>query len=585
MAGRHSRRRPSRRSFLQLAGVAASGALGAAVWNHHSTRSAVAAKYRTLPIGMNLAGIADWEPGFPFLNLMWGSRIWFTRGLSGEGPWNSDMTGLLDLDENGYPLEIPFTPPGATGAHYVFTLLPSVLTAGTYVILYDGEGEFAVGGGSRIVQAQPGRVVITMEHAGEGGVEELAIRRSVRGNHVRNVRVLAIEHERVDLESSPFRPEVLDFCKPWHCLRFVSWLETNDSSERRWANRKQRSFYTQVGAGGDVLGIQGPADPAWRRKWGSGVAIELCIQLANLTHTDAWFCVPHLADDEYIWEMARLVRAKLDPTLKVYVEFSNELWNWQFQQAHWMLRSELAGDLVTKAGGPPPWKSRQRPQRFRDGIVAEGAGDGVDHPERIGALFRRCFKIWENVFAGSQHKLVRVCTIQASWGDTANRTLSWIMRNGGCDAFSPTGYFGPNDEVYRRWERAGGKLTSDAVIADMKLMIAAERKIVTEMAGYARKAGVRLVVYEGGQHIQPLGQTDKPYNQALAAAQKHPMMYNLYRENLDEYAGAGADLFCAFSSVSRQGMRWGSWGHAEWYGQEPSEMPKYRAILDANVVK
>src|SRR3712207_5609122 len=36
-----------------------------------------------LPIGMNLAMIADWEVGFPFLNLMWGARPWLTRDRDG----------------------------------------------------------------------------------------------------------------------------------------------------------------------------------------------------------------------------------------------------------------------------------------------------------------------------------------------------------------------------------------------------------------------------------------------------------------------------------------------------------------------
>jgi hypothetical protein len=572
-----------RRSVLRLATCAAGAALGSR-WPMPSL--AAAPQSATLPIGMNLAGIADWEPGFPFLNLMWGSRIWITRDASGQGPWNTEMTGLLELDADGYPLEIPVKPPGTAKAQYVATLLPNVLTAGPYVILYDGDGQITVEGGSRVFHAQPGRIVITMKHAGEGQIEELVIKRSVRGNHIRNVRVLPLDHEHADLEKNPFRPEALEFYRPWHCLRFMDMLGTNNSVNRRWADRKRRSFYTQVGEGGDAMGLFGPKSPPWKQKWSSGVAIELCVQLANLTATDAWLCVPHLADDDYITQMARLVKDQLDPSRKVYVEFSNEIWNWQFQQAQWMLRSELAGDLVTAAGAPPPWKGKAKPPRFRDGIVVEGAGEGANHPERIGALFRRCFKLWEDVYSGpDRSRLVRVCTVQAGWGDAGNRTLNWVMRNGGCDALSPAGYFGPNNDVYRRWDVAGAKLSPEDVIADMKLIIAAERKVVTEMSVYARKANVRLVIYEGGQHIQPQGQDEKPYNPALAAAQKHPAIYDLYRESLDDQVRAGTDLFCAFSSVGRQGTRWGSWGHAERYGQDPAEMPKYRAILDGNVTK
>jgi hypothetical protein len=223
---------------------------------------------------------------------------------------------------------------------------------------------------------------------------------------------------------------------------------------------------------------------------------------------------------------------------------------------------------------------------FRGGLVVPGAGDGIDHPERIGALFRRCFRIWESVFQGADRtRLVRVCAVQAEWWDAAKRTLTWVMQNGGCDALSPAGYFGPDELVYKRWEVAGERLTADAVIADMGPMLAKEAKRITEMAGYARKAGVRLIAYEGGQHIQPEGQAVKPYNPALGAAQKHPGMYDLYRTLIDQHALAGSDLFCAFASVGRQGLRWGSWGHAEHYAQDKAEMPKYRAILDANTAR
>jgi hypothetical protein len=41
-----------------------------------------------------------------------------------------------------------------------------------------------------------------------------------------------------------------------------------------------------------------------------------------------------LADDDYITQLAQLIQADLDPGLGVYVEYSNELWNYDFDQAH-----------------------------------------------------------------------------------------------------------------------------------------------------------------------------------------------------------------------------------------------------------
>lgn len=575
---RHEGRRVplSRRAFIKIAAAS----LVSGGW----ARRSLASEYGKLPMGMNLTSINDWEPGFPFLNLMWGARVWLTRALSGDGPFNSELEEYVDLDPDGYPLEIPFRPPAPHLPSYVFTLLPNTLAPGTYVILYDGDGQIAVDGGSRILEAAPGRIVISMAHRGGDRLEELSIRRSKRGDHVRNVRVLPLAHEHADLDRNPFVPEFVDFCRPWHCLRFMDWLGTNDSVNRRWELRKRRSFYTQVGVEGDLLGLSGSPLKTSMRRWPSGVAVELCVQLANLVKTDAWICVPHLADDDYIRQMAELIKNSLDPQLKVYVEFSNEIWNWQFSQAQWMLRSELAGDLVASHGERQPWKDGRRPARFEDGIVVAGEGEGADHPHRIAALFRRCFRIWEEVFDGAdRERLVRVCAVQAGWAETAHRTLSWVMRNGGCDALAPSGYFGANDEIYKRWDVAGSALTPEDVIADMRTVVEAQRQVTAEMKSFASEAGVRLVVYEGGQHIQPQQQDEKPYNHALAAVQKHPAMYDLYREHLTEFARAGCSLFCAFSSVSRQGTRWGSWGHVEAYGQDPAVMPKYRAILDANI--
>ncbi len=570
----------SRRNLLKFAGFA--GSLG--VLSHpgpFGILNAYAAEHGTLPIGMNLASIADWETGYPFLNLMWGARIWHTKNVSGQGPWNTNKIGEIDLDEDGYPLEIPFRPRSGGPSQYVFTLLPSVLKSGKYVILYDGEGEFRASAGTKIRSVEPGRVEISMTHGGVDQLEILSIRKSKHGNHIRNIRILPIEHEKADLEQNPFRPEVIEFCKPWHCLRFMDWLVTNNSINLKWSDRKKISYYTQTSPETEEIGFN-PADiPEWKRKMGSGIAIELCIKLANLTKTDAWLCVPHLADDDYIRNMAQMVREQLDPSLKVYLEYSNEIWNWQFFQTQWMIRSQLAGDLVIAGGGQIPWEGRQKPQKFRAGVAEDIGGD--NHPERIGALFRRCFKIWEDVFSDADRKrLVRVCAVQAHWPDTGRRTLEWVMKHGGCDVFSPAGYFGPNEEIYARWEAKGAKLTADDVIKDMRQAVQVEKKVLTENVAIAKAAGVGLAIYEGGQHIQPQGQAEKPYNDALGAVQKHPAMYDLYRQNFDLYVEANCQMFCAFSSVGGQGSRYGSWGHAEYYGQDPKEMPKYRAVLEAN---
>lgn len=537
-----------------------------------------------LRIGMNLAGISDYSLGYPFKNLMWGARPWLTRHAAGGGPFNTELADKLELDENGYPLELPVTPEGADQPQVVFTIIPNVTEPGRYVVLYDGDGEITAAMSTELVVSKPGRVVIELKGmASDGGYEGIAITRSARGNHVRNIRILAEADEKADLAANPFREDFLAYCRQWHVLRFMDWQVTNGSLEREWSGRKKPTFYTMVGLDGDAIGRWGKVPTSFELRFSGGVAIEIMIQLANMTGTDPWFCMPHRATEEYMTEFAKLVKEKLDPKRTVYVEYSNELWNWGYHQAGWMLQSKIAADRVVAAGGKAPWKDGVEPEfPFEDGTVAREGG--VDHPERTAALFRRCFEQWEKVYQGADRaRLVRVIAVQHAWADTARRTAKWVMANGGGDALSPAGYFGPDDVIYKRWEEAGANLTADQVIADMH--DALERTSIPwtrEQAEIAKQHGLRYIVYEGGQHIQPRGQAETNYLPALKAAQYHPGMYDLYMRNFAVHQEIGCDLFMAFSSVGKQGLRWGSWGHQERYGQSPDEMPKLRALLDVN---
>jgi hypothetical protein len=354
-----------------------------------------------LPIGMNLAGIADWEPGYPFLNVMWGAREWITRNAEGQSPWNTEKLAEIELDAEGYPVEIPAKVAGVEVGQTVMAILPNTgLPGGEYVLLYDGEGEITGDGRTKVLDSKPGRLLLELPNAGgDGAIQGISIKRSKRGNQVRNIRIVPLASEKADLSVNPFRPEFLEFCKPWHALRFMDWLATNGSINREWSKRKTTGFYTQRGSGGDADGFFGKPMGAAEYRFASGVALELCILASNLTKSDCWLCVPHRADDEYIRKMAEMTREKLDPGLKVYCEFSNEIWNWQFPQAQWMLKSRLAAEGVAKVTGKAPWKDGVAPTEFPNDVAPKGSG--VDHPERTGALFRRCFAIWEDVFKGA----------------------------------------------------------------------------------------------------------------------------------------------------------------------------------------
>jgi hypothetical protein len=527
-----------------------------------------------LPIGMNLSSISDWQPGFPFRNLFMGSRPWITRNTDYSQPYNPKTHDAFEYDADGYPLQVPIVAPGVKAPQDVLTYLPNRLKPGVYILLYDGEGEVdATFGATKVLSRKPGRLKLQMLHDGKQ-LETILIRKSKRGNHVRNIRVVAEADENVDLNLFPFTQEFLDFCRPFHCLRFMDWGQTNNSIEENWKDRKRPTFYTQAGMGGDPDALYGPPLTPFQLRFAGGVAFEFMIKLCNELKIDPWFCIPHRATDDYISQFAEFVKANLDPDLKVYVEYSNEVWNWGFAQAGWMIRSKLAGDLVEAKGGKA-WTDADKKK-------------GGFHPERIGALFRRAFGIWEQIWSGKDRdRLVRVCSVQGMWFDASKRTVKWCADHGGADAVSPAAYVGPDKDIYARWAAAGANLTPEQVTADLMLgkEIVREDNAPARIVRYARSFGMRFVAYEGGQHIQPQGQVDQPYSPALTAVQYHPKMYDLYVELLRFQRDLGCELFCHYSSTGNQGTRHGSWGAKVSYSESNDISPKMRALIACNIAK
>ncbi len=72
---------------------------------------------------------------------------------------------------------------------------------------------------------------------------------------------------------------------------------------------------------------------AWGDAW------EYMIMLSNQTNTDMWINIPASANDDYVTQLATLIlkgdqyTSGLNPGLHVYVEYSDEVWNFGFQQA------------------------------------------------------------------------------------------------------------------------------------------------------------------------------------------------------------------------------------------------------------
>lgn len=517
-----------------------------------------------LPMGMNIPSNNYFTTCTIFRDVMKTASPWLTYNSSGESPWDTEKIKEIPLDPQGYPLELPYKISAAVPAQSVKFLINNFYK-GRYVVLYDGDGEldFHVPN-----EKKNGQTVITLNGTGEN--RWIDIKRSKKGNHIRNIRILP---ENEPTEAPVFVREFVDGLKGFHCLRFMDWMNTNFSPQKEWSGRVHMDDYSQ---GTD-----------------KGIAIEYAILLCNILQADAWFCVPHQADDDYIVHFAELVRDQLDPRLKVYVEYSNEVWNWTFNQSQYILNNAPgANDAYVsdalKLINPKP----------------------SDHPEKDAYMMQRTFEIWSDVF-GEKHRnrLVRVAAVQHAWVDNTRRILQYLFKKdqhgnpvsgreyetstgAGCDAVSPAGYFGYSDEDAKRWEADPARVTAfDVLQAADTGFWKNSGQFTAQTAKYAKAWRVDYIVYEGGQHINPPQSRDWIFNPAIWDAQIDPKMYALYMKLFNQQASPEVDckLFCAFSYVGIRKSKWGSWGHLENLEQLKdksklkAEAPKFQALIDVNI--
>ncbi len=492
-----------------------------------------------IQIGTNLAGPSDWGTEWPFADIMKYSRQWITFNSAwvpgGENPWDTEALDQIPVDEQGYPLELPWSVAGEETTQVVRTVWANTwaLKEGIYTVLYDGDGVIDIGGDGLIVSRTPGR--ITFDLIINWGLLELVIAESKAENHIRNIRVLLPGTES-SYQEQPWCPEWLDKLDPFTALRFMDWGLTNNSTLHHWEDRPHVDDYTYTL---------------------KGVPYEWWIRVCNLKQADAWICIPHQADDDYIRHLARLFRDNLDPDLKLYVEYSNEIWNWIFDQTDYLY---------------------------------ENGDRNVDWPERIVPFVQHALDIFSGEFAGQMDRIVRAVGVQTSWQDVSNRVV-FNMRSGSFDAVALTSYFSFTESGYDTLETLGTDATADDVLrlARQALRTDVAAWIRTQHRTMTKDRHIPIIYYEGGQHLtpEPFG-TVQPYSQALMDAQIDPGMYDLYNEMFDSLEAVmlpgETTLWANFSFISDRDGQYGSWGvlESQFHQSAPylESAPKYQVILD-----
>ena len=496
-------------------------------------------------IGTNLEGIAAWTTQLPFVDVMKSSGNW----ISGDrGQWDDGRA--LDVDADGWVRSLA---PGQIARKLMLREIGGRYPGGRYRVRYKGEGTLKFQFSARVVSQQAGEIVlqVTPDNAGI----YLSLEATNPANHLRDIEIVmpggicegdpfthvaagnACGKQRflsfADYHRSIlFYPVFAERLRTYSVLRFMDWMATNGSTTERWSQRTPMSFHTW-------------ATPR-------GVPPEVMLALANRIGAHPWFTLPHRSNDDYAEQFAQMVKARLDPALGVYVEYSNEVWNAMFAQYTHALSLGKA----------------QKP-----------AIDNMQYyalrSHAVGAIFKKVL---------GKQRTVSVLSGQAVNPWTATHGLDYLNRRFGAaqsviDAVAIAPYFGvmPDPAAAAVYTT----MTLDALFNHVRTRILPQA--LADAARYravAETHRLRLIGYEGGQHMVGIlgAQNDDRLSLLFDAFNRDPRLKTLYLDYLAGWRQSGGELLVHFSDTGKF-SKWGRWGALEYIAQPRAAAPKYDALL------
>jgi hypothetical protein len=292
-----------------------------------------------------------------------------------------------------------------------------------------------------------------------------------------------------------------------------------------------------------------------------GAAWEHFIDLCNLAGMDIWLNVPISASDDYVLNLAGLVRERLDTALNIYVENDNEVWN---SAPAFVGTYNYNQDEATALG-----------------ITAE---------ENIARRAVELSSLFAQVFGQDQiNKRIRV--ILASHAPMLKwwvlPMLQYIQNTYG----PPKNYiYGISRQTYFSTDEASGNMTSDAIINKLyeNITYQLEDDPVND-AG--RVDWIRVAnewelpggatSYEGGPHTPSGGGEENLANQIQM--HRSERMIDLLRYNIvNNWFDLGGGIALHFTLVSGYN-RYGCWGLTDDL-KDPDRNYKMEALRDLSTV-
>jgi len=298
-----------------------------------------------------------------------------------------------------------------------------------------------------------------------------------------------------------------------------------------------------------------------------GVAYEYMLELSQEVAANPWICVPHLASDDYVRQLATLIATSnaTTPETTVYIELSNEMWNWLFSQTWHGIG--MARELGLRSSS-----------------------------QYFGKRSREIFDMIQEVFDGYSGIAPKLHRVLGSQSVNPWITEQVILGAGGAGTFDSVAiapYFAAKPEdIFERstdGSSVAGVTVDDVLELCVEDIFNSNRQHVMAQKAMADKYGASLVAYEGGQHLGGQGpdprnggrmENDADYQNLMIAANRDPRMHNVYQAYFKQWSElVPGGVFAHFSFIGLP-SKWGSWGVKETYFQQDTveESPKWMSV-------
>ncbi len=533
-------------------------------------------------LGTNLAFLRPNSGEWPFVDAFKTSLPW----VPGQwlGCFGCPGAGTLDLDADGWVRSLDASVPNGGQVAHALLFLDSVgrYPGGTYTVLYDGTGVLDYDGSGTLVASGPGRDEVFVDPL-VSTTFAITLLSTDPNDYVRNIRVIMpggvcsndafracdtaadCTAGTCDLfvgnyATQIFHPTFLNNTRRFEVVRYSEWLETNTEEFVEYDE------YT------DLDSAHWPVAPA-----------EIMGVLGDRLGADIWINVPHRASDNFIKHLAFRLRDNLPAPHKVYVEYSNEVWNPDYQQYFYATTAGCTTYADLAAGCAQDTNPG-------NGVACEGHPSTLWNAacetarERFTSLRSlQSWDIFEQVFGGTG-RLVRVLASQS--GNTVLHKNLLVNEDAylETDALATGGYFGwplGGDPQVAGWNL--DQLFTALATQEVPDAIAAMQADADLLTRASALAGVSLVFYEGGQGLVPWGPNagNTAVETLFENANRDPRMGDRYKQLLDGWlqVGSGGVLFNHYVNVHAY-RPWITYGALEYQDQPHASSPKYQALMD-----